>query len=236
MKNIVYYAFDKAYLNCFKQNLNLLRKYNPNIDVCCIIPENYELDVKKFIVKDLNLKYKAKYSIVEWEKFDDYDNFLYLDSDAFVIKPLDDIFSFIYNNPFFIHGVKEKNSINISDRFFRITKTKCDEGPAYNAGTFGFNKIQKNVLKELISFIDQNFENTVCEQPHFNEFLSCRKKLLVPSLSKYINLGGYNSLYKDINIVSVEKSSIVHYLGGFGNPDNGNIKLNAVLKELKKFL
>jgi hypothetical protein len=221
MKNIVYYAFDKHYLECFEYNLKALRESNPNIHVCCITPTKFDIDdVDFFITKPFDVRHTAKYQIVNWPHFEEYDNFLYLDSDAIPTKSLDPIFNEINETKNFIHGVTEFKNFSSLSPWFRVFPYEAAEGPAYNAGTFGFNKIQKPIIQELLSFIKRVKPITICEQPCFNEFLACQKKILTPSLSKYVYLRGVfdNNKYSHINTITLSESSIVHFLGGFSCP------------------
>jgi len=245
MKNLVYYAFDESYLECFKHNLKLLRKYNPEIDVCCITPVEFNLDAESFICPEFDPFYTAKYSIVNWKLFDHYDNFLYLDSDAFVIKPLSNVFDTINSNKNFIHGVRERFSINEKDRFmpefFRLFEKQCMEGPAFNAGTFGFSKNQKSALEDLLKYIERfkTFKDIkTSEQPFFNEFLACDKNLLIPTLSKYVYLYGVKipHLWRNINLTSLQESSIVHIAGRYREKGIADKKLEKMLEVLNQFI
>lgn len=220
MKNIVYYAFDKHYLECFEYNLRALRESNPNVHVCCITPAKFDIDVEFFIPKSFDVRHTAKYQIVNWPHFEEYDNFLYLDSDAIPTKSLDPIFNEINQTKNLIHGVKELLNFNPLNTWFRVFPYEVADGPAYNAGTFGFNKIQKPIIEELLSFIKRVKPITICEQPCFNEFLACQKKILTPSLSKYVYLRGVfnENKYSHINTITLNESSIVHFLGGFSCP------------------
>jgi lipopolysaccharide biosynthesis glycosyltransferase len=245
MKPLVYYAFDESYLECFKHNLKLLRKYNPEIDVCCITPLDFNLDVESFICPEFDPFYTAKYSIVNWKFFDRYDNFLYLDSDAFVIKPLSDVFDTIASNKSCIHGVRDRLSINEKNKFvskfFRLFETQKPEGPAFNAGTFGFNKNQKSALEDLLKYIEKfkRFKDTKpSDQPFFNEFLGCDKKLLTPTLSKYVYLYGVlrPDTWSNINQTNLQKSFIVHIAGYFRQTGIADKKIETMIEVLNEFI
>ena len=235
MKNIVYYAFDEHYLECFKYNLKILRRNNPSIHVCCITPVKFDLDVEFFIPEHFDVRHTAKYEIVNWEHFEEYDNFLYLDSDAISIKSLETIFNEINENKNLIHGVKEQNEmINADHPFFRVFGDIPAEGPVYNAGTFGFNKKQKFAIKELLAFKERVKPITICEQPCFNEFFACQKNILTPSLSKYVYLQGIvnENKYYQVNKITLEESSVIHLLGNFSCPP----KPKPMAKKIEKIL
>jgi hypothetical protein len=206
---------------------------------------DFNLDAESFICPEFDPFYTAKYSIVNWKLFDHYDNFLYLDSDAFVIKPLSNVFDTINSNKNFIHGVRERFSINEKDRFmpefFRLFEKQCMEGPAFNAGTFGFSKNQKSALEDLLKYIERfkTFKDIkTSEQPFFNEFLACDKNLLIPTLSKYVYLYGVKipHLWRNINLTSLQESSIVHIAGRYREKGIADKKLEKMLEVLNQFI
>jgi lipopolysaccharide biosynthesis glycosyltransferase len=237
-KNLIYYQVNEAYLNCFLYNVKLCRKYN-DTDICCIIPktlqEKIPADIFFFCPEEFDHRSTAKYQIVNWERFHEYDNILYLDCDAFVKKTLTPIFDIIQNEPNYIHGVKELHNLKDGDHYFRITKNIYEEGHnhAYNAGTFGFNKQLTPYFIELIDYIKQpeyqNIYVRFSEQPYFNEFFSGIKNIIKPTLSNFVYLGGRNSSFNSTsprsctNSMSFDDATVIHYLGGWGGGGDGKL-------------
>lgn len=122
-KNLIYFSINETYLECLKYNLKLIEKIKDCFDVCCIIPENINsqiIGVKKFISNNMDL-HCSRFLISKWEEYENYDNFLYLDADAILLKSPNKIFETINSNPHQIHGVKERENIsNIKDAFLDL--------------------------------------------------------------------------------------------------------------------
>ena len=217
MANLIYFAIGNNYKDCLFICLNQLVKYS-NADICCISSESFALDnlnIKTYILNDFDYKYSARFNIVNWEYFDNYENFLYLDSDVLCYKKTDDIFNDIQNQPDIVHGVRELQSIQeTTDEMFRLSQNPLPVSCAYNSGSFGFNKKIKPVFSEFLRFIEQNKSIAINDQPLFNEFFIARK-IIGPTLSKYVYLEGRQ--YEPINIIKQKDAVIRHFVCGYGN-------------------
>ena len=126
-------------------------------------------------------------------------------------------------------------------KFFRLFEKQCVEGPAFNAGTFGFNKNQKLALEDLLKYIERfkRFKGIKSsEQPFFNEFLACDKNLLTPTLSKYVHLYGIQrrNMWSEINLINLEESSIVHIAGCYRSEGIADKKVEKMLEVLNQFI
>ncbi len=218
MKNLIYFALNENYLKIFKYSLHSLKKCLPkNTDICCIIPEESnafdKIDVLKFKIKDLqkeDFHYSIRYMICLWDKFEEYENFIYLDCDTLILDNVQDLFIEIEEKKNKIHACKENESINNSDYHFNFNGTIFEKDcPAFNSGIFGFNKQIKEKLIDFLDFIKTNKKATSkCpnDQPLFNVFFH---DYFDESFSKYIELF---EMYKPFN------PKIVHLLGSIHNP------------------
>lgn len=217
MKNLIYLVSDENYKECLKICVDSIFKHN-DIDVCCIAPENFKpyAPTKTYFVKNFDWKYRDKYSIVNWNDFDNYDNFLYLDSDTICYKKLDSIFNNIQESPENMHCVSEilePLSLGGIDGF-RFSESLLSDPRRYNAGTFGFNKKIKPIIFEFLSYIEKYKGITWSDQPLFNEFF-ISKNMTINTLSKYVYLEG--EIWKTANSISQNDACVRHYLGRYGN-------------------
>jgi lipopolysaccharide biosynthesis glycosyltransferase len=179
----------------------------------CFIPNNKIYPTHIYEVDNFDYMFTAKYIINKWDRVSSYDNFLYLDVDAIPVKSLDLIFSTIQEQKFNIHCVKEKNSLNTSDLYHKFSNTSYDSNiPAFNSGTFGFNKECLEVFNEYISYTNAYRQYAIMDQSVFNEFFA-NKNLTLPTLSKFTYLYNDRDIYKDINQTTLREASVVHFLG-----------------------
>ena len=233
-KNVIYFSINKNYLECLTYNLNCLKKITKNYDICCIIPQELNLqltEIKKHCLLDVFDLYSSRFLIYKWEEFNRYDNFLYLDADAILLKSPDEIFKIIESQPDFIHGVKEKHDIScLKDPFFRFTDNKIENAIGYNSGTFGFNKKISYIFPEFVEYINLNKEKALNDQPLYNEFFNIKKNIL-PTLSKFVYFKDPINYYdkNNINIICKSDATIIHFLGNYGNL---NYKLEKIKEEL----
>jgi hypothetical protein len=213
MKNLIYFAFNKDYLKLFKYSYYSIRNYNPEIEILCIIPKGLEIPknfkVLKYEQEDFEFQYPARYTIPKWEKFEEYDNYLYLDSDTVCVDNLNDFFKRIEEQPNKIHAAKENDSINKADFHYNFNGSIFEEDcPSFNSGTFGFNKKLKNKFLEFLEFIPINKEKAVFfDQPLYNVFFH---GLFTGSYNNYVELF---ERYKPFN------PKLVHLTGAIYNPD-----------------
>jgi lipopolysaccharide biosynthesis glycosyltransferase len=213
--NLVYYICDDYYKDVLSVNLKHLYKHN-DVDTCCIAPRGFKPNKKHspthiYYVDNFDYKYTAKFIISEWNKISNYENILYLDTDAIPCKPLHDVFNTIQEQNNVMHGVLEKLSLNKSDLYHKFSHDIYpDNTHAYNAGTFGFNIKLLPILNEYIQYTNEVRGKAILDQPIFNEFFN-KKKIIYPTLSKFTYL--FNDIYKDINNTPLSLASIVHFLG-----------------------
>ena len=221
MKNLIYFIANDAYENVLQYNLQHLRaNLNKSADVCCITPTNCNINTDRFPLlngvcklKHFDYRYNAKFLIKEWPEHSLYDNFLYIDVDAIPVKDVSVLFSEIENQPAFVHGVIENDCLNSRDHYHRFSgKLFLNDSPAYNAGTFGFNKQLLSKIDEFNGFIQQNRNNAHLDQSLYNEFFT-QEKNIIPTLSKYVYLFNQDNIYKDINKITITSASIIHFLG-----------------------
>jgi lipopolysaccharide biosynthesis glycosyltransferase len=233
-KNLLYFSIDKNYIELLKYNLDLLKNKLENFDICCIIPQDlnfYIPDVKKYIIYDNFNLHSSRFLITSWEDYEKYENFLYLDADALVLKSIGKIFELIQINPDFIHGVKELNDISSTkDPFFRFTDNIIPNAIGYNSGTFGFNKKMKNIFLEFVEYINLNKNKALNDQPLYNEFFNS-KKIILPTLSNFVYLEDPINFYENnkINLMHKNDATIIHFLGNYG--DN-SYKLRKIKEKL----
>lgn len=236
-KNLIYFSVNERYIECLNFNLTLIKKITPGcFDVCCIIPKGLDGIAHKIhtfgLPEPFNL-HSSRFSIVQWENFENYNNFLYLDADAVLVKSPNMIFDVIERQPEFIHGVKEKENISdVTDSFFRFTTDDIYGYTGFNSGTFGFNRKMKNVICEFIEYINANKHMALNDQPLYNEFFNGKKNIL-PTLSNFVYLKDPIRLYdiNKINMTSKHEATIIHFLGRYGDLD---YKLTAIKEEFKQ--
>jgi hypothetical protein len=221
-KNLVYYIVDSKYSDMFEYNISLLYKYTDmsDIDVCCITPQQSNTFLKNnpqvthvYEIAPFDYRYTAKFLIGTWPKSSLYENFLYLDTDAVPIKSILEIYDEIDRVSSSVHGVVEAVCLNKQDHYHRYSQTVFAEtAPAYNAGTFGFNKKLLELINQFVSYITNNRNNAFLDQSLFNEFFTARE-CIIPTLSKYVHLFNEDNIYKDINKIPIHEATIVHFLG-----------------------
>jgi hypothetical protein len=174
MRNIVYTIIDKNFYKLFKYFYYSLRKVNPEIKLLCITPKDLEIKFKNVLqykIEDFDFKYSGKYKIVEWPEFDNYDNYIYLDSDVLFLEDPKDLFLEIQKDKNKIHSVRENHSLNNSDACHNYNKTIFNpDSPSFNAGNFGFNKTLKSKFKDFLIYIKNNTELSLYDQSLFNTY------------------------------------------------------------------
>jgi hypothetical protein len=242
MKNLIYYIVNDNYKNILQYNLLHLHKNlkNENIDICCIVPQNssitkehYSLD-GVYEIEPFDYRYTAKFLIDGWDKHTEYENFLYLDVDAIPVKDVSLIFEEINNSPDYVHGVIESFCLNKESNYHRFSDTVFDNSaPAYNAGTFGFNKKLIPKFKSFVEYININKSKAYLDQSLFNEFFT-QENCFIPTLSKYTFLFNKDNIYKDINKVTIQDATIIHFLGNAYSGKNvttidNQLKTNNIL-------
>lgn len=218
MKNIIYFAFNKDYLKLFKYSYYSIRRHNPEIEILCIIPKGLEIgkniQVQKFEQENYDYEYSARYTIASWEKFDEYDNYLYLDCDTLCLGKLEEFFLEIDKEKNKIHAVKENESINKASYHYNFDQRQfIKDTPSFNSGTFGFNKQMKQSFVNFTQFIQENKKKAVFfDQPLFNIYFHDQ---FLESFSKYVELF---ERYKPLN------TRLVHLLGSLYN-SNGKLQI-----------
>ena len=215
MKNIIFTIVDQNFFKFFKYFYRSLRSKNKSIDLLCITPENLDLkykDIKQLKLKDFDSKFNAKYRIVEWEEFEAYDNYLYLDCDIYFLRDPVCIFLEIEKENYKLHGIREAESLNKANYQHNFNKTMFEiDSPCFNAGSFGFNKKIKNKIIDFLSYIEKNKEKAWTDQPLFNIYFY---NSIIESLDKHIEIF---DLIKPIN------PKIIH-LAGFTYQSKGKEK------------
>jgi hypothetical protein len=223
MKNLLYYIVNDNYKSILQYNLSYLRKHlkDTNIDVCCIVPENSSIIREQHLyslneiyeINPFDYRYTAKFLIGEWPKHELYENFLYLDTDAIPVKDVSLLFEEINNSPDFLHGVIEALCLNKESHYHRFSGTVFPESaPAYNAGTFGFNKKLIPKFKSFVEYINTNRSKAHLDQSLFNEFFT-QENCFASTLSKYTFLFNKDNIYKNINKITIQDATIIHFLG-----------------------
>ncbi len=206
MKNIIYTIVDEKFYKFFKYFYHSLKKVNPNIDLLCITPENLNIKlsgVLQFKLKNFDCKFTAKFKIIEWEKYNEYDNYLFLDADIYFLSDPIDIFNVINKQKDKLHGVKEDLSLNqASQTFYNFNRSIFNpDVPCFNAGNFGFHKDFKNKLKDYLIFTEENRSAAEMDQSLMNVFFY---GLIKDTLSPYIEI------YETVKPI---KPKIVHFAG-----------------------
>jgi lipopolysaccharide biosynthesis glycosyltransferase len=224
MKNLIYTICDNNYKQLLHLWLHGIKKYNSDVDILIICPENLDIDDNVLTHRVLNFdyKYSAKFLIGQYKNIKDYKNILYLDLDIVCKNSLSPVFSIIENNNKVINGVIEKASLKNSDHFHRYSDAYTylikDNWLAFNAGTFGFSINIVEVFKEYLDYTSEHLDK-LCDQPIFNMFFN-GNNLIVPTLSDYVYLHNYS-----INTKSIEEYPLIHFLGDYGN---AQIKINNI--------
>jgi lipopolysaccharide biosynthesis glycosyltransferase len=237
-KNLIYYICDNAYKDILQINLKCFNKNNnKDIDTCCIVPKGFQFlenDLKPthiIEVDNFDFKYTAKFIINKLNLASNYENFLYLDVDAIPVKSLESVFECIENQKNIIHGVKEVDCLNTNIGYFKFSDTNYDLSiKGFNAGTFGFNKINLNSFNILLEYINSVKNKAVCDQPIFNEFFSSLN-LIQPTLSDFVYLKNIGGAWDSINKISIKDSSIIHFLGACYTGKDLNY-INSIISEL----
>lgn len=189
---------------------------------------NYSLQVDDF-------SFKSKYSINSWSNIKYYDNILYLDCDVLCLNSVDKVFDAIENNKDFLNGVIEHICFNESGHYYRFKDIKYDEKtPAYNAGSFGFNKKLLYQFDLFLDFITLNSQYVLTEQPLFNEFF-ISKNLLSSDISSFVYLDCDCENHLNINSSKkVKDITFLHALGGYENVEKKFVKMKNILNSKKK--
>jgi hypothetical protein len=190
MKNIIYTIIDKNFYKLFKYFYYSLRKVNPEIELLCITPKDLEIkfkDVLQYKIEDFDFKYSGKYKIVEWPEFENYDNYIYLDTDILFLEDPQDLFLEIEKDQNKIHSVRENHSLNNASLCHNYNGTIFEQdSPSFNAGNFGFNKILKSKFKDFLIYVEENKSKaSLYDQPLFNIYFYNQ---ITESFSKYIEL------------------------------------------------
>ena len=223
MKNIIYTIVDQNFLKIFKYFYRSLRSKNKSIDLLCITPENLDLkfeDVKQLKLKDFDSKFSAKYKIIEWEKFEDYDNYLYLDCDIYFLKDPYPLFLEVQKENCKLHGIKEEESLNNARHYHNFNNSVFEiDTPCFNAGSFGFNKKMKNKIVDFLFYIDINKTKAWTDQPLFNIFFH---NLITQNLNDHIEIF---ELVKPIN------PKLIHLAGFTYQPKNKEKKYQKFFKK-----
>ena len=206
MKNIIYTIVDEKFYKFFKYFYYSLKKVNPNIDLLCITPENLNIKlagVIQFKLKDFDCRFTAKFKVIEWENYEEYDNYLFLDADIYFLSDPIDIFNDIHKQKDKLHGVKEDLSLNQASKiFYNFNGTIFNpDVPCFNGGSFGFHKNFKNKLKDYLYFTKENKLIADADQPLMNVFFY---SLIEGTLSSYIEI------YETVKPI---KPKIVHFAG-----------------------
>ncbi len=223
MKNryLIYTIVDDRYMPLLSMWVRSIRDHNPFLDIALIVPDvstipNGEInDIILLKTDSFDYKYTTKYTIIKYDIFNQYTDFLYLDLDIICTKPLDEIFIKIAEYPTKIHTRTEHICLNSTDSFHKFNKdTIVDESlSAFNAGSFGFNRAFKQEIHTFLQFINNNKEHAICDQPLFNMFFSVNNKT-IPTLDAYVWLDGYR------HSLSQDKFNCIHFLGCYGDISN----------------
>jgi lipopolysaccharide biosynthesis glycosyltransferase len=231
MKNLIYTICDNNYKDLLPFWINSIRTYN-DVDLLVISSPNFsssDLTYIHHVDHQFDYKYTSKFLINRVSDISDYDNFLFLDLDIICKSNLDDLFIKISSDIDKIHGVKETESLILSDKFHRFDNINqfyiTDDDIGYNAGTFGFNKNLLNVFDQFLQFINNNKSYAYCDQPAFNMFFNDRK-LLLPSLSEFVYLDGH-----EVNSTNAESCRLFHFLGCYGDIGNKIKRIECYVKD-----
>lgn len=215
----------------------------PGIDLTIVkdLPLNINVNLHHKSVPSKMVYYKY---LLWTDKFDEYDNILHLDVDTIILSPLDDIiecpeFFIVKNNISF----KEIQVLS-KDKIYRDTiedalksyNIRCpDQDDMVNAGVFVIPKRYRkkeyldslinitNDFNTLLVYADQSALSIWCLKNHINPNSDYRynfqmplfNKFFQPRYKKWLDIGNYLSLKKDI----LDKIKIVHYSGPI-KPDN----------------
>ena len=155
---------NKNYLPLLSGWLKSIRKHNPLVDIAIIIPNDLTINNDEFKdaiflrTNSFDYVYSSKYIITEFEIFNNYTDFLYLDLDIICTKPLDHIFAKIAEYPEKIHTRTEDFCLNSTSTFHKFSKDTVVDNDlrAFNAGSFGFNHSFKEEMRQFLSFINDN--------------------------------------------------------------------------------
>jgi lipopolysaccharide biosynthesis glycosyltransferase len=228
MKNLIYTIVTKNYEPIFNLFLTSITRHT-KFDICCIT-DSVCSSTHIYNCPNFDSKFDARFRIGEWESSKNYDNFLYLDVDILCQKDIGIIFEIIDSNKDCLHCVKELDCLNRAGFYHTFSGHIFDDScPAYNSGTFGFNKKILPLFNELLIYINDNRHLAICDQPLFNEFFT-KKNVLVSTLSPYVYLMNDN-LYRNVNPINLEDVVFRHYLGDYGNVD---IKIRKMEADLLK--
>jgi lipopolysaccharide biosynthesis glycosyltransferase len=217
MKNLIYFISNKKYKDVLQYNIENINRLHNDIDICCIADKDLNFDSNEtkpnfvYYIDNFDYRYTAKYIIFEWEKSNQYDNFLYLDTDSVVTKNILEIFSIIENNKNIIHGTKEGEYLNTTGSYHKFTDKVYEHNPPfYNAGIFGFNKMLLSTFPDFITYINTNKNSAFIDQALFNEYFAGEKNLLQNTLEPFVHLFTQNKTTRDL----FKNAHIIHFLGG----------------------
>jgi lipopolysaccharide biosynthesis glycosyltransferase len=228
MKNLIYYICNNQYKDIAQFNIERVQHLAPNVDTCCIVSNDVVFnDVKPthtYVIDNFDYRYSAKYLICKWDKRDEYENFLYLDTDAIAIKNVQQLFDIIDSDKDKVHGVKEYDNFNSCGEYHRFDNIIYPGNPvAYNAGTIGFNKKLISIFSLFLEYIELNKTKALLDQSLFNEFF-ISKNLLIPSFTNLVHLYGEHSEIKgDNNGTLLNAATIAHFFGGVYQGKNVNL-------------
>lgn len=230
VKNLLYLICDNNYRDLLLYNLdNFLINASDGVDVCIICPEDFfipthylEKNIFLFKQKDFDHKHTAKFIIHKFDDITKYQNILYIDCDAIIIKNVDKIFECIGVNNSIINGVQEIDDFctRENDPYFRFSsKSFSSQIEGFNCGTFGFNIKMLDKIHDLFNFCNINKNLSLCDQPLYNEFL-INSRLIKNTLSPFVFLQSTSSYYNKINHCDVLNATIIHFLGNaYGGKD-----------------
>ncbi len=227
-KNLVYFICNNLYKELLQLNLDFLYANIDRSTTETLVIAAKDLKFSKgdakpdhiFYVDSFDYKYHAKYDLTKWKYVSDYENFLYLDVDAIVIRNIENAFKACINRPLIVHSAMENPSIAKSDKNHRFSDfVYPDHIISYNAGQFGFSKQLLPLFEEFHVYIDEHKEKAYHDQSLFNEYF-IQKGVIEPtySLLTYFTIRNW----KVPNVIPIEEASIVHFFGGTfeGKPAN----------------
>lgn len=237
MSNLIYTTANSAYYPLLHICVDSIRRFS-NVDICCLVPESdKEFKTNKpnvYIhkIRDFDPKYTSKFLINAWERSSEYESILYIDADQVCVKDVREVFNAIKTNRNFVSAGVEHLDLNKPCPAHKFSeKVFAENQPAYSAGFYGFNRGLMPIFKELLEFIDENWQRCLFDQPLFNEFF-IEKGLFSSALSPYVY---YYCLCEEHDFINSNKNQdeivFVHALSGFGNIDEKFNKMKEVYEQ-----
>jgi hypothetical protein len=252
MRKLIYFTIgnDLRYLNLLNICIKSLNSFDYDGDILFItsfekeIRDNlyfksnnkiYFMDSKS---PDILTSSSNKLKIYEFENINNYDQFIYCDTDIIWIESPNILFNLIKEDKIYMSTEYHQTNL-MSHKYWGGALLKSDEIDyieknniiGMNAGSFIFNSNMLNTIKEIDTFFFENSDKVdVClEQPYINTFLF-RNKRYDTSIDKYINNYGNYISESEFNIFRDNGGVLLHFAAGIGD---ANYKYNNMIKYIK---